>query len=34
MIPTANDRLARARVFLVPALAILELNVAGTIVIR
>src|SRR5439155_26255853 len=34
MIATDNDRLARARVFLIPSLAILELNVTREIVTR
>src|SRR5204862_6514260 len=34
MIATDNDRLARARVFLIPSLAILELNVTREILTR
>src|SRR5262249_21179590 len=34
MIATDNDRLARARVFLIPSLAILELNVTREILAR
>src|SRR5262245_11018457 len=34
MIATNNDRLARARVFLIPSLAILEVNVTRKILIR
>ena len=34
MITTDNDRLARARVFLIPSLAILELNLIQEILTR
>ena len=34
MIATDNDRLARARIFLIPSLAILELNVTREILTR
>src|SRR5205807_6043658 len=34
MIATDNDRLARARVFFIPSLAILELNVTREILLR